>query len=248
MRRTGGGANVGAAAAMTVMPRSASLRFERPCSVILAGTEDLVRLGLRSLLASQRGFEIVAEVATVTEAREAAAEHRPALLVIAPARAEKIGLTECLEILARAPETRIVVLGGRIDDVSGDGRAGALSFLSRSLDPHGLCRALRDAAAGRLRPAGRSTMGRDVLALTTQERRVLGLVARGKTNKEIGGALRLSEKTVKNYLAHAFEKLHVSRRAQAAVLFARRYAAWNGGGAAEPVELGAGGRHPESIG
>jgi DNA-binding NarL/FixJ family response regulator len=50
---------------------------------------------------------------------------------------------------------------------------------------------------------------------------VLALVAQGKTNKEIGGALGLSEKTVKNYLSRAFEKLHVSRRAQAAVMFVR---------------------------
>jgi DNA-binding NarL/FixJ family response regulator len=61
------------------------------------------------------------------------------------------------------------------------------------------------------------------MALTVQEHRVLELVARGKTNKEIGGTLRLSEKTVKNYLSHAFEKLSVSRRAQAAVLFAKEY-------------------------
>jgi two-component system response regulator DevR len=64
---------------------------------------------------------------------------------------------------------------------------------------------------------------RDVLALTTQERRVLRLVADGKTNREIGFALGLSTKTVKNYLSHAFEKLNVSRRAQAAVLFVREH-------------------------
>jgi two-component system response regulator DevR len=104
-------------------------------------------------------------------------------------------------------------------------RAGALGWLSRHADPGGLCRTLRDAAAGAVRLSADGPPARDVLTLTPQERRVLGLVAQGKTNKEIGNTLGLSEKTVKNYLSHAFEKLSVSRRAQAAVLFTRRYGA-----------------------
>ena len=52
--------------------------------------------------------------------------------------------------------------------------------------------------------------------------KVLALVAEGKTNKEIAGALELSDKTVKNYLSHVFEKLNVSRRTEAAAFFARR--------------------------
>lgn len=96
-----------------------------------------------------------------------------------------------------------------------------------------LCRAIRAIATGesQLDPRSIQTLfqrlrcdggPRDHLfTLTPQERRVLALVAEGKTNKEIGVALRLSEKTVKNYLSHAFEKLQVSRRSQAAVLFMR---------------------------
>ena len=57
--------------------------------------------------------------------------------------------------------------------------------------------------------------------LSTQERRVLDLVVEGKTNKEIAAALALSDKTVKNYLSNAFQKLQVTRRAQAAALYAR---------------------------
>lgn len=58
-------------------------------------------------------------------------------------------------------------------------------------------------------------------SLTRQESRVLGLLADGKTNTEIGATLGLSRHTVKNYLSHAFEKLGVRRRSQAATLFAR---------------------------
>jgi DNA-binding NarL/FixJ family response regulator len=59
--------------------------------------------------------------------------------------------------------------------------------------------------------------------LSPQERRVLSLVTEGKTNKEIAAALNLSEKTVGNYLGNVFQKLNVTRRAQAAAYFTRRY-------------------------
>jgi DNA-binding NarL/FixJ family response regulator len=58
--------------------------------------------------------------------------------------------------------------------------------------------------------------------LSAQEERVLALVAEGKTNKEIGIALGLSDKTVKNYLANVFQKLRITRRAQAAAFFLKR--------------------------
>jgi len=70
-----------------------------------------------------------------------------------------------------------------------------------------------------MRRDGNGGAARDVLALTEQERRVLALVTEGQTNKQIAAALGLSEKTIKNYLSHAFEKLNVTRRAQAAVRF-----------------------------
>ena len=75
----------------------------------------------------------------------------------------------------------------------------------------------------RRRRAGRAGgTGRDALAtLSAQERRVLALIAEGCTNKEGGVKLNLSEKTVKNYLSTVFEKLHVSRRAEAAVIYAQ---------------------------
>ena len=57
--------------------------------------------------------------------------------------------------------------------------------------------------------------------LSPQEKRVLALIADGYTNKEVGAKLELSEKTVKNYLSTIFEKLHVTRRAEAAVIYAQ---------------------------
>ena len=90
-----------------------------------------------------------------------------------------------------------------------------------------LVRAIRDAVAGR--PVLDSVLARPVArrlekseALSGQERRILALVVEGKTNKEIAALLKLSDKTVKNYLSNAFQKLQVTRRAQAAALFTHR--------------------------
>jgi len=130
-------------------------------------------------------------------------------------------------------DVRIVIVGEPADATTAvAARVGAVGCLSRQLGAQSLCRALRDLAAGAeplvgeaptLFPSRRDGAPRDVLALTAQERRVLQLVAHGKTNKEIGTALGLSAKTVKNYLSNAFEKLNVSRRAEAAVLFIKGY-------------------------
>ena len=193
-----------------------------------------MRLGLRALLDASRWLEVVADVATVAEAVVAAAAHRPALILIAGGLSDSAGIDGCRELLARLPDAQIVILGEHADDGAALAatRAGAIGCLSRQVGAQNLCRALRDVVAGAqpgtmpapslLRARGPAGV-RDVLALTVQERRVLELVAHGKTNKEIGTALGLSAKTVKNYLSHAFEKLNVSRRAQAAVLFIKEY-------------------------
>jgi two-component system, NarL family, response regulator DevR len=215
-------------------------RPHRRFTVLLAEDHDLVRLGLRALLEAYRPLEVVAEASTVASAVTASVEQRPSLVVTARTLRDGTGVDVCREVLARVPETRVVILGENhvdADAVRIAAGVGALGYLSRRMGAQSLCRALHDLAAGvgRRETTAPPTRPRDrrggpgsgpgLLGLTTQEHRVLELVARGKTNKEIGGTLGLSEKTVKNYLSHAFEKLSVSRRAQAAVLFTRRYGA-----------------------
>lgn len=193
-------------------------------TVLIVEDHDLVRLGLRALLEAYRPLEVVAEASTVASAVTASVEQRPALVVAAHTLRDGTGVDVCREVLARLPDARVVILGdGHADPdaVRAASGVGALCYLSRRMGAQNLCRALHDLAAGAAPARARAEPG--LLALTAQEHRVLELVARGKTNKEIGGTLGLSEKTVKNYLSHAFEKLSVSRRAQAAVLFARKY-------------------------
>lgn len=192
------------------------------------GDHEVVRLGLRSLLESSRWFEVVADVGTIAEAVVAAEAHRPALVLMTRTQADGSEMEGLEELRAHLRDARVVILGEHVDVATQVARVGAVGCLSRQLGAQSLCRALRDLASSErpatgqslsLFPPRRDGAPRDVLALTAQERRVLELVAHGKTNKEIGTALGLSAKTVKNYLSNAFEKLNVSRRAEAAVLF-----------------------------
>jgi two-component system, NarL family, response regulator DevR len=113
-------------------------------------------------------------------------------------------------------------------------RAGAHGYLLKEVNGQALLAAIRAVAAGQsiLDPAitervlrlmrSRRPGERDVLeALSPQETKVLAAIAEGLTNKEVATRLGLAEKTVRNYLATIFEKLHVSRRTQAAALYAR---------------------------
>jgi DNA-binding NarL/FixJ family response regulator len=206
-------------------------------TAVLADDHELARLGLRAVLAAGTGVEVVGEAGTVAQAIAEAERTRPGVLVTELALPDGSGLDACREIRTRAPETRVVVLTEQVGDeaVLAAVRAGVAGYLSKRVPAQDLARAIHAVACGETRLDAASMAGlmdrirrgatgaavRDILALTAQERRVLALVAQGKTNKEIGSSLGLSEKTVKNYLSRAFEKLNVTRRAHAAVLFVR---------------------------
>lgn len=113
--------------------------------------------------------------------------------------------------------------------------AGAAGFLLKQADEEGVIRAVETVANGqsimdpavtnalfqRMRSLSSQQQDNVSGALSPQEERVMILVVEGKTNKEIALDMGLSEKTVKNYLSNIFQKMQVSRRSQAAVLFER---------------------------
>jgi DNA-binding NarL/FixJ family response regulator len=115
--------------------------------------------------------------------------------------------------------------------------AGASGYLLKQVPGREVVRAIETVATGQslLDPAVTQKVLEKVKRLATgqgaggisqlsaQEQKVLALVSEGKTNREIARALGLSDKTVKNYLSHVFEKLHLSRRAEAAAFFARQH-------------------------
>jgi two-component system response regulator DevR len=204
--------------------------------LVLVDDSEVVRLGLRALLGAERSLEIVGEGSSVATGVAACVKHKPDVALLDLRLPDGTGFDACRQILRRLPETRVLMLTSVADDTLVDEaiRAGAHGYLLKEVNSRALIQAITDVAAGKsiLDPAVTARVmqfmkaggpTRDVLAsLSPQESRVLALIAQGKTNKEAGNEMNLTEKTVKNYLSNIFEKLHVSRRAQAAAIYAQR--------------------------
>jgi DNA-binding NarL/FixJ family response regulator len=149
------------------------------------------------------------------------------------------GVEACREIRTGHPQTRVLFLTSYADDdaVLATIVAGAQGFLLKEVGSDELLRAVRAVANGqsildpavtqrvltRVQTLSASSTEPNEEELSPQERRVLALVAEGKTNKEIAVSLNLSEKTVGNYLSNVFQKLNITRRSQAAVYFTRHF-------------------------
>ncbi len=207
--------------------------------LLLVDDHEVLRLGLRTLFSEAGGFHVVGEVGTMTEAIAQGLTLKPDVVLMDVRLPDGSGIEACREIRAGHPETRVLFLTSFADDdaVLDTILAGADGFLLKEVSGDELMRAVRSVASGRsiLDPGVTRRVLTKVKSLSTsaddgkqqplapQEQRVLALVAEGKTNKEIAAALALSEKTVGNYLSNIFQKLHVSRRSQAAVYFSKRY-------------------------
>lgn len=207
-----------------------------PIRLVLVDDSELVRVGLRALLGTEPDLSVEAEAASVSSGVAACARTKPHVVLLDIRLPDGTGFDACRQILKVSPDTRVLFLTSLVDDTMVDEaiRSGAHGYLLKEVDGRGLTHAIREVAAGKsiLDPAVtarvmqlvKSASGaKDPLAvLSAQERRVLALIAEGCTNKEVAANLGLSEKTVKNYLSTVFEKLHVSRRAEAAVIYARQ--------------------------
>jgi len=209
----------------------------RRVGVLIVDDHEVVRLGLRSLLGREKAIEIVGEAATAEEAVAQAERLQPTVVLMDVRLPDRSGIEACREIRAAAPDTRVIMLTSYADDeaVFASILAGASGYLLKQAGGLDLVRAIERVADGQslldpgvtekvLEKVKRLASGQpdEVTSLSPQEQRVLALVAEGKTNKEIATALGLSDKTVKNYLSNVFDKLHLSRRAEAAAFFARR--------------------------
>ena len=197
--------------------------------LLLVDDHEVVRAGLRALLGEIAGLEIVGEAAGVAEAVAQAARLVPHVVLMDLRLPDGSGVEACREIRSATPGVRVLFLTSHSDEqaVLSTVLAGASGYLLKDIGHRALVQAIADAAAGRPVP-GSALAGpvaqrmQNVETLSTQERRVIALVVEGRTNKEIGAALGLSDKTVKNYLSNAFGKLQLSRRSQAAALFGAR--------------------------
>jgi len=217
---------------MTETPRS-------PIRILLVDDSELVRRGIKTVLSAEVDppIRVVGEAGNVAQAVAECLREKPDVVLLDIRLPDGSGFDACRQILQHLPETRVVVLTSYSNDnfVYDAVTSGAQGYLMKEIDPAGLVQALHDVAAGRsildpdattrvlrLLRGGGADHGTDLSILSTQERRVLALVAEGLTNKQVGEQLGLSENTVKNYLVNVFEKLQVKRRAQAAAIYVQQ--------------------------
>ncbi|HEX4744057.1 MAG TPA: response regulator transcription factor [Candidatus Limnocylindria bacterium] len=204
--------------------------------VMLCDDHEIVREGLRTLISRTAGMTVVGEAATMHEAIETAAKAKPDVVIMDVRLPDGSGVEACREIREARPETGVIMLTSYADDeaVFASIVAGAAGYLLKQTRGQAVVDAIQAVAKGRslLDPdvtgkvLDRVRRGRDdedpgIASLTDQERKVLEQLAEGKTNREIGGVLFLSEKTVKNYVSRILDKLGLARRAEAAAYVAK---------------------------
>ncbi|MFI9624013.1 response regulator [Streptomyces sp. NPDC052042] len=206
--------------------------------VLLVDDHQVVRRGLRTFLEIQGDIEVVGEAADGAEGVARAEELRPDVVLMDV----KMPGTDGIEALRRLREldnpAKVLVVTSFTEQrtVVPALRAGASGYVYKDVDPDALAGAIRSVHAGHvlLQPEvagallaqddGGGGTGRGS-TLTEREREVLGLIADGRSNREIARALVLSEKTVKTHVSNILMKLDLSDRTQAALWAVRHGAA-----------------------
>ncbi len=195
---------------------------------MIVDDHEVVRLGLRNLLARQSGWEVVAEAGAVVDAIQLADENELDVIVMDIRLSDGSGIDACREIVKAHPQVKVIMLTSYAEDdlLFNAISAGAVGYVLKQVGNDDLLRAIEAIARGdalldpsvtgqvlaKLRNATRSEAFAN---LTDQELRVLALIAQGKTNKEIAANLYLGEGTVRNYVSNILDKLGLSNRAEA---------------------------------
>jgi len=209
----------------------------RPYRLLIVDDHEVVRQGLVALLDRREGFQVVAEAGTVAEAIEQAHRFEPDIVVMDVRLPDGSGIEACREIRSDLAATRVVMLTSYPDEeaVLSAIVAGAAGYLLKQIRARDLVAALEAVGRGeslldpavtekvleRVRRIATGGQTDEMSLLTSQEQKILMLVAEGKTNKEIAADVFLSDKTVKNYVSSILSKLNLERRAQAAAFVAK---------------------------
>ena len=205
--------------------------------VFLLDDHEVVREGLRGLLEAAGDMTVVGEASTAAEALSRIPAARPDVAVLDVRLPDGNGVEVCREVRARMPAVACLMLTSFADDEAlfNAIMAGAAGYVLKQVRSADLVGSVRKVAAGqslldpeltrrvmeRLRAAA-EPKDEGVEHLSSQERRILDLIAEGMTNRQIADTLFLSEKTVKNYVSNLLAKLGMHRRTEAAVFAVKR--------------------------
>jgi two-component system response regulator DevR len=203
--------------------------------VFLLDDHEVVRRGVRDLLEAAGGIEVVGEASTAAEAVARVPAVRPDVAVLDVRLPDGSGVEVCRDLRAADPDLRCMMLTSFDDDEALLDAivAGASGYLLKEVRAADLVASVRRIAAGESLLDAHATArvidrlrnpppeDRRLAALSPQERRILGLLAEGMTNRQIAQEMYLAEKTVKNYVSNLLMKLGMHRRTEAAVYAAR---------------------------
>ena len=206
-----------------------------PIRVLIADDHAVVRVGLRALIATEPGMEVVGEAVDGLDAVRKVRALHPDVIVLDLVMPRKDGIQATAEITQEDPGARILVLTSFAEDdkLVPAFKAGAVGYLLKDSAPQDLLQAIRDVARGAssLHPQIAHKLIRELrqpadrpaahVPLTDRERHVVRLVARGLSNDEIAGIMHLGERTVRSHVSHILAKLHLANRTQLALYAVR---------------------------
>jgi DNA-binding NarL/FixJ family response regulator len=203
--------------------------------VLIADGQEVVRIGVRAMLEGEPDFLILGETATLADTLPKARQAKADIVLLECEFSDGSGADACRRLIEGNPSIRVIML--TMSDLPSTFYAavgaGAHGYVLKDVSRTELLRAIRVVAGGAsylhsemvnraftiLKDGLEAGRVPELHRLSPQERRIMPLVAEGKTNKEIAVELSLSDKTVKNYLLNLFKKLRITRRTQAATLY-----------------------------
>jgi len=204
--------------------------------IFLVDDHEIVRLGVRDLLESEADLVVVGEAASVEQALQRIPAVSPDVAILDVRLPDGSGVDLCRQLRSSDHAPACLMLTSYDDDAALFEAivAGAAGYVLKQVKGHDIVEAVRAIGAGRslidpetaARVLDRLRHGADhdprLAGLTSQERRVLDLLADGLTNRQIAAEMFLAEKTVKNYVSNLLAKMGMSRRTEAAVYAARQ--------------------------
>ena len=201
-----------------------------PIRVLIADDHAIVRVGLRALITTEPGLEVVGEAVDGTDAVRKARSLRPDVIVLDLVMPRKDGIQASAEIRQEDPSARILVLTSfaEEDKLVPAFKAGAVGYLLKDSAPQDLLQAIRDVAQGAstlhpqiahhlIRALRQPAERPAAMPLTAREREVLRLVAQGLCNDAIAERLHVGERTVRSHISNILAKLHLANRTQLAL-------------------------------
>ena len=203
-------------------------QVSEPIRILVADDHHVVRQGLVALLKTVSGFEVVAEAADGKQALDCFDKHRPDVTLMDLRMPNLGGVEAVAQIRRKYPVARIIVLTtfDGDEDIYRALQAGAKGYLLKGMFGEELIEAIRAVHAGKTRiPSPIAERLADRMggpALTSRELEVLKQIVAGRSNKEIGAELSISEATVKTHINSILGKLGVTDRTQAATTALQR--------------------------